>query len=336
MYRKDCEVENSFINYLTYISMFPQLIAGPIVRFQIVQHNLRSREVNKNNFCLGFNRFLIGLFKKTLLANQLFNIWKETEKYGFENLSIVSAFFSIFIFLMALYLDFASYSDMAIGMGKMLGFNYEENFNYPFASISITDFWRRWHISLSTWFRDYVYIPLGGSKVSKINHIRNILIVWILTGLWHGANYSYVCWGLYFGIILVIEKYVLNNILIKMNKICKHIYASVLILIGFVFFAIGDFSQIKLYFSKLFFITNSNYIDNFFFWQISNNFVIIIIGLIVSLPICMCIKNYISKMKVKIPYLYNSIQISIIIILFFISIANIVNDSYTPFLYFRF
>ena len=214
VYRSSVVPERNFFYFTTYVSMFPQLIAGPIVRYETISKELYKRDINFNNFSDGLLRFMQGLFKKVLIANNIGYLW--TTLSSMESLSIASAWLGIIAYTFQIYFDFSAYSDMAIGMGKMLGFNYLDNFNYPYISKSVTEFWRRWHISLSSWFKDYVYIPLGGSKCSRIKHIRNILIVWCLTGIWHGASYNFMLWGLYYGIILIIEKFFLKGFLSKL------------------------------------------------------------------------------------------------------------------------
>src|SRR5574344_2371382 len=205
----------TYFRYLTYVSMFPQLIAGPIVRYDTISKELYKRKITFEDISLGFERFLIGLFKKVLLANNIGLLFTTIYNMPTNNLSVLSVWLGALSFTFQIYFDFSGYSDMAIGLGKMLGFNFLENFNYPYIAKSITDFWHRLHISLSTWFRDYLYIPLGGNRCSIIKNIRNILIVWALTGLWHGASYNFLLWGIYYGIILIIEKFILNKYIDK-------------------------------------------------------------------------------------------------------------------------
>src|SRR5574344_710624 len=214
VYRGNVEPEKNYLRYLTYVSMFPQLIAGPIVRYDSISHELVNRKINFTMISNGFTRFLIGLFKKVLLANNIGYLFTVIST-NYVNSSVLLLWLGIISFTFQIYFDFSGYSDMAIGLGKMLGFNFLENFNYPYIAKSITDFWHRLHISLSTWFRDYLYIPLGGNRCSIIKNIRNILIVWALTGLWHGASYNFLLWGIYYGIILIIEKFILNKYIDK-------------------------------------------------------------------------------------------------------------------------
>ena len=324
IYRKNDIVPDNFINFLTYVSMFPQLVAGPIVRYKEVSNELKKREIKKDNFYDGFIVFLKGLFKKVLLANNIGYIFSLIIK-DINSISLLTAWLGIISFALQIYYDFSGYSDMAKGIGRMLGFNYPDNFNYPYIADSITDFWRRWHITLSTWFRDYVYIPLGGNRCSKIINIRNILIVWLLTGIWHGASWNYLLWGLYFGIILLIEKFLLKNVLEKLPKVIKHIYAVILILIGWVIFAFEDISDGITYLQKMF--INGNILDNHFIFYIRNYYIFFIFGILFSMPIIKRIK----RNKV-----INILIVIIVIFLFILTVSSLVGDSYNPFLYFRF
>ncbi len=329
VYRGDVKAEHNFLNFMTYVSMFPQLIAGPIVRYQTVSEELSKREITFSKFTSGFVRFLQGLFKKVLIANNVGYVWSVISGDASE-ISLLTAWLGLFMFAFQIYFDFSGYSDMAIGMGKMLGFTYLENFNYPYISKSITEFWRRWHISLSTWFKDYVYIPLGGSRCKKIINIRNILIVWMLTGIWHGAAWNFLLWGLYFGILLILEKFVLKRFLEKLPSFLKHVYAIFLILVGWLIFAFDDMSLLKEYALKLF--ANPFIIDAQFMQYFTNYFVIIAVAIIFSMPIYPYVKE---KFK------FNNIIIQILIfaiyiVLFMVVTAMLVSDTYNPFLYFRF
>jgi len=324
IYRNNSIVPDTFVNFLTYVAMFPQLVAGPIVRYDEVSKELKERKVTKDNFFNGFFKFITGLFKKVLLANNIGYIFSLITR-DLSNISLLTAWLGIISFALQIYYDFSGYSDMAKGIGEMLGFKYPDNFNYPYIASSITDFWRRWHITLSSWFRDYVYIPLGGNRCSKIVNIRNILVVWLLTGIWHGASWNYILWGLYFGILLLIEKYILKNVLVKMNSFVKHIYSIILILIGWVIFSFEDFNALLTYLKSMF--INQNIIDNNFIFFIQNYYVFYLFGIIFCMPI-------IGKVKINI-----FIKILIVIIyifLFIVTISSLVGDTYNPFLYFRF
>ena len=325
VYRGTVKAEKNFLNFMTYVSMFPQLIAGPIVRYETISQELHKRETNFNNFSKGLLRFLQGLFKKVIIANNVGYLWSVISA-GTGELSMLTAWLGILAFALQIYFDFSGYSDMAIGMGKMLGFTYPENFNYPYISKSITEFWRRWHISLSSWFKDYVYIPLGGSRCKKIINVRNILIVWLLTGFWHGAAWNFILWGLYFGIILLLEKFVFKNFLEKLPNFLKHIYAIFLILVGWLIFAFDDITMLKQYAINMF--ANTKLIDIQFMHYVTNYFVILIIGILLSTPIYPKIKE-----KFKIPGL---ISLIVYVVLFIITVSLLVSDTYNPFLYFRF
>ena len=328
VYRSSVVPERNFFYFTTYVSMFPQLIAGPIVRYETISKELYKRDINFNNFSDGLLRFMQGLFKKVLIANNIGYLW--TTLSSMESLSIASAWLGIIAYTFQIYFDFSAYSDMAIGMGKMLGFNYLENFNYPYISKSVTEFWRRWHISLSSWFKDYVYIPLGGSKCSRIKHIRNMLIVWCLTGIWHGASYNFMLWGLYYGIILIIEKFFLKGFLSKLPNTLKHIYTMLVVIIGWLIFASTDLSMFSVYFSNMFNIFKYPFIDETFMFYFKSYFIIIVISTLLSMPIYQNIKNKLNSRGWMI------ISLILYLVFFFITVSYLVSDSYNPFLYFRF
>ena len=328
VYRSSVVPERNFFYFTTYVSMFPQLIAGPIVRYETISKELYKRDINFNNFSDGLLRFMQGLFKKVLIANNIGYLW--TTLSSMESLSIASAWLGIIAYTFQIYFDFSAYSDMAIGMGKMLGFNYLENFNYPYISKSVTEFWHRWHISLSSWFKDYVYIPLGGSKCSRIKHIRNILIVWCLTGIWHGASYNFMLWGLYYGIILIIEKFFLKGFLSKLPNTLKHIYTMLVVIIGWLIFASTDLSMFSVYFSNMFNIFKYPFIDETFMFYFKSYFIIIVISTLLSMPIYQNIKKKLNSRGWMI------ISLILYLVFFFITVSYLVSDSYNPFLYFRF
>ena len=336
VYRGDIKCEKNFLTFMTYVCMFPQLIAGPIVRYQTVAEELHTRKLSFNNFTDGMMRFMMGLFKKILIANQVGKLWISIATIPTNELSIVMAWLGIIALALQIYFDFSGYSDMAIGMGKMLGFNYLENFNYPYISKSITEFWRRWHISLSSFFRDYVYIPLGGSRSSTIITIRNIAIVWILTGLWHGASWNFVLWGAYFALILIIEKYILKDFLAKRSNLFKHLYALVLILIGWAIFASVDMANPKVYIEAMIGI-NTAFLNTKTIYLLLNYASILIIAIILSTPIYKYLLNYYRNLSNQgLKKLIALIYIVFFIVLFVISVAYLVSDTYNPFLYFRF
>ncbi len=325
VYMGRVKYEKNFLNFFVYVSMFPQLIAGPIVRYEDISRELSNRTVTFEGYKSGFVRFLRGLFKKVLLANNMGLLWSIISSYDISNISVLTSWLGIIAYSFQIYFDFSGYSDMAIGIGKMLGFNYPENFNYPYISKSITEFWRRWHMSLSTWFKDYVYIPLGGNRCSKIKHIRNILIVWLLTGLWHGSNWNFIIWGLYFGIILLLEKFIYGRVLEKLPKVFRHIYALLLIIIGWLIFAFEDVNIIKTYLLSMFGLNGNLVLDSNFIFYTINNLVFLSACIIFSIPIKFKSNKFISIIT-TITY----------IILFILVVAFLVSDTYNPFLYFRF
>ncbi len=331
VYRKEVKPEDNFFNFMAYVSMFPQLIAGPIVRYETIHNELKEREISFNNFTSGFIRFLEGLFKKVLIANTLGALFLEIST-NYEIYSSMTLILGIIAFAFQIYFDFSGYSDMAIGIGKMLGFNYLENFNYPYISKSITEFWRRWHISLSSFFKDYVYIPLGGSRCSKLKNMRNILIVWFLTGLWHGASWNFILWGLYFGVILLIEKFILKKYLEKLPNFAKHLYSIILILIGWLIFAFDDINILASFTTKLLGI-NTNFIANDFFFLFKNYAIILVVATIFSTPFSQKIKDFVTRQKKGVYYV---IMFMSYVLLFIVTISLLVSDTYNPFLYFRF
>ena len=328
VYRGDVKAEKDFLTFMTYVCMFPQLIAGPIVRYETVSSELHKRDINFKKFADGFTRFLRGLFKKVLIANNIGLLFTLITSSEVNDISIMTGVLAIVSYAFQIYFDFSGYSDMAIGMGNMCGFTFLENFNYPYISKSITEFWRRWHISLSSWFKDYVYIPLGGSRVNILKNIRNILIVWILTGFWHGASWNFIFWGLYYGILLLLEKFVLKKYIDKLPDFVKHIYTIVLVFIGWMIFAFDD-SKYLFGFIKA--LTSNKFIDNAFLYYFKNYFLILVIATLFSLPVYPKVKE-----KMNNSIFTSLLSISIYVILFIITLSYLVSDTYNPFLYFRF
>lgn len=331
VYRGTVKASHKFLDFMTYVCMFPQLIAGPIVRYEEVEKELYSRNHNFENFYNGLFIFIQGLFKKVLIANNIGMLFETISLINDK--SMLLCWLGAVAFALQIYFDFSGYSDMAIGIGRMMGFNYPNNFNYPYIATSITDFWRRWHITLSSWFKDYLYIPLGGSKVSKIINIRNLLIVWILTGFWHGASWNFMIWGLYFGVLLILEKFVFKRLLEKLPNIIKRTYTLFFILISWIIFAFEDFRIGLSYLGNMFNL--SNLIDNNFIFYIKEYFLIIIVGIIFSTPIYKKYLNIISKNR-KVEIIGNVLCMGIMMILFIITISSLIGDTYNPFLYFRF
>jgi Predicted membrane protein involved in D-alanine export len=336
LYRGEVKAEHSYAAYLTYVSMFPQLVAGPIVRFADIQEQLHSRKITFDGMQAGLMRFMLGLFKKVLIANQAGALWEEICMLGATNTSVATAWLGALCFTLQLYFDFSAYSDMAIGMGHMLGFTYHENFRYPLAAVSVTDFWRRWHISLSTWFRDYVYIPLGGNRCKIPRHLFNIAVVWFLTGLWHGASWNFILWGIYYGILLILEKYIWGNALAKLPKLLQHTYAFLIVVFGFVIFAITDGNALSSYICLLFSFTSNSLADTRFLWYLGNYGLVLLIACILACPVYPWLCQKISAFSRPKRCILSTVSGIGMILLFVLSTAYMVSDTYNPFLYFRF
>ncbi len=329
VYKKVVPVEKNLLNFTTYVVLFPQLIAGPIVQYKTVANELSKRQETVGLFSEGIWRFAVGLAKKVIIANQIGAIWTEIHSTP-ELLTMGKAWIGALAFTFQIYFDFSGYSDMAIGLGKMFGFNFLENFNYPYISKSITEFWRRWHISLGTWFKEYVYIPMGGNRKGLIRQIFNILIVWMLTGLWHGASWNFVIWGLYFGLILVLEKAFLLKILQKTHAFFAHLYSLLLIIFGWVIFECGTTSEIICFFKGMFGIGVSLWNEETTY-ILCNSLLIFILAAICSTQIGKSIKEKLSG-KFKNDYW----KCATVAILLLLSVMFLAGDSYNPFLYFRF
>ena len=333
VYRGNVKVQTNLPNFALYVTMFPQLIAGPIVQYADVDEQLASREVSWTKFGEGSMYFIRGLAKKVLLANTSGMIFTEVSGLAKGNIAVVTAWLGAFAYMFQIYFDFSGYSDMAIGLGKMFGFEFNMNFNYPYVSKSITEFWRRWHISLSSWFRDYVYIPLGGNRVSKIKHIRNLLIVWFLTGLWHGAAWNFVAWGLYYGVILIIEKYLLSPVLDRLPDVVRHIYSIVLVVIGWVLFFSSSFGQAADYIRVMFGAGVHGFADRESMYLLTSNLILWLILIFGSTPLVHFRYEHMLRSKKWNTTIINSVVYAA---LFIVCIAYLVTETYNPFLYFRF
>ena len=317
------KAEKNIINFGVFVCLFPQLIAGPIVKYIDVNKELKNRNINLDQIQEGIRLFILGLGSKVIIANNIGNIWNEVQTIGFNNISTIFAWMGIIAFSLQIYSDFYGYSLMAIGLGKMLGFSFPNNFNYPYESRSISEFWRRWHITLGQWFKEYIYIPLGGNKIGRIRNCFNLFIVWFLTGFWHGASYNFILWGLYFFILICIEKFGLLNFLNK-YKFISHIYAIFFILIGWTLFSITDLNYYINFIQKMFiFNSGSEWI-----YYLKNYIIIYIIAIIFSTSFPQKIYNKFVKS--------NIVDTIVLITVFLLSIAYLVDSSYNPFLYFRF
>ena len=319
--------------FAMYVSMFPQLVAGPIVRYNTVAEAIKSRVHSFDNFSKGIARFVTGLAKKVLIANALGQLSATMLSTGEP--SVLSHWLAIFSYVVQIYFDFSGYSDMAIGLGRMFGFHFDENFNYPFIADSISDFWRRWHISMGTWFREYLYIPLGGNRVSSLKWVRNIFIVWFCTGFWHGANWNFILWGLYFGILLTIEKLFMGKLLAKLPAWMRHVYALVLVFFSFVIFYVENlpamWTHIKGMFGALS-IPASNFET---FYYLRSYAPLLIIACIGSTPL---LKNLVYKLrdKVNTGKLVSVLEPVFYVVLMIVTTGYLVDSSFNPFLYFRF
>lgn len=335
VYRGNANVQKNIISFGTYVTMFPQLIAGPIVQYKTIENDINNRRENIDLFADGVRRFVIGLGKKVLLANNIGILWDTVKTLNIDEMPVLTAWLGIIAFAFQIYFDFSGYSDMAIGLGKMFGFNFNENFNYPYISKSITEFFRRWHISLGTWFREYVYIPLGGNRSGKAKLIFNILIVWLLTGLWHGASYNFILWGLYYGIILIIEKIFLRKHLENIPSVFRHIYTILIVLVGWVMFSLENMTSVLKYLKTMFGIFTQEIADSQTIYLLYTNLILIIILVLAATPIpkrllkCCDDKINIELIKIIIKNLFY-------ILIFLLSVAYLVDSTYNPFMYFRF
>lgn len=322
IYYGNAKAQKNVLNVLLYISLFPQLIAGPIVRYQQIASELEHRSDNYENVCKGLYRFIIGLSKKVLLANYMAIIADNMFQQNMQ-LSVASAWLGAIAYTLQIYFDFSGYSDMAIGLGKMFGFNFPENFNFPYVAKSVTDFWRRWHMSLTHWFRDYVYIPLGGNRVSKARWIRNLLFVWLLTGIWHGANWTFIVWGLLYFCVLLMEK--LTDFTKYLGCIGAHIYTMLIVICAWVIFRSPDLSFAVQYLSIMFGYSSIGVIDGVFLYYIQSSVYMLVLGIICVTPIA----NY-SCNKVGL------VKSVLVVILFGLSLVQVVSSTYNPFIYFNF
>lgn len=349
VYRGKTKVQKSFVSFGMYLSFFPQLIAGPIVRYDDIALQVDNHPQRLTMFTDGMYRFCTGLAKKVLIANNMGKLWEITA--AGSDISMFGAWLGIIAYTIQIYYDFSGYSDMAIGLGKMFGFEFCENFNYPYISRSITEFWRRWHISLSSWFKEYVYIPLGGSRVyaddyqkgiklgkfsldtekrAATRRYANILVVWLLTGLWHGAGFNFVAWGLYYGIILILEKRYLLHKLKTKKRFVGMLYTMFIVVIGWVFFASPDFGTAFRYIGCMFNITNIGFGDSVFFYRLSSYAITLILAVIGATPIPVRIFKKLTEGKLF------WVRPLLAFVVLFVCTAYLVDNTYNPFLYFRF
>ncbi|WFA09294.1 MBOAT family O-acyltransferase [Tissierella sp. Yu-01] len=333
VYRKKIRPQRSLILFALYITMFPQLVAGPIVNYADIESQLSDRIITVKEFHLGMRGFLCGLAKKVLLANNIGMLWSEVKAIPSIEISASMAWAGIIAFAFQIYFDFSGYSDMAIGLGKIFGFRFKGNFLYPYISQSISEFWRRWHISLGSWFKEYVYIPLGGSRVGKGKLIRNLFVVWFLTGLWHGASWNFVLWGLYFGILILIEKLFLHKSMEGLPKVVRHIYSLLFIVIGWVFFEFTTLTDIFGFLQTMFGGGVNIILQVQEIAKLKSYAILYVICTVAALPLPM--KLALSFKKVH----YNIYELAVKVyycILIFLLTGYMVNSTYNPFIYFRF
>lgn len=337
VYRGHGKVLKNPLDVGLYIAFFPQLVAGPIVRYETIANEIHGRKETEKDFAEGIVRFTIGLSKKVLLSNQFALI--ADKAYSLEEagtLTVVFAWLGAISYMLQIYFDFSGYSDMAIGLGKMFGFHFNENFNFPYISKSVSEFWRRWHISLGTWFRDYVYIPLGGSRVGKVKLFRNIFVVWLLTGIWHGANWTFIVWGVYFGVLLLIEKFTGLDKWLAKSKIVGHVYTLFLVLISWVLFRASSLGDAISYMKFMFGVGNMEVMSDITHLYLSENIIILIIGILASLPFSQWIKRCYNTENETVQKVMKVLGMIALVILFFTSVSYLVKGTYNPFIYFNF
>ncbi|EOO27518.1 hypothetical protein IIU_05899 [Bacillus cereus VD133] len=333
VYLGKIQAQKNIISFGTFVTMFPQLVAGPIVKYSDIDKELQERKVTFNQFGEGMELFVRGLALKVLLANNIGLLWTNVKATSLSDLSVLTAWLGIIAFAFQIYFDFRGYSAMAQGLGKMYGFSFPDNFNYPYISKSVTEFWRRWHISLGSWFREYVYIPLGGNRLGPLKQFRNLFIVWFLTGLWHGASWNFVVWGLYFGFFVAIEKVFLLRWLKNRMNVVGHVYTLIIVLIGWVFFEFENLSTAMKFIGIMFGFNHSALLDNQTLYYISTNWILLIVLAMCSTPFPKKAFVYARGRlnivgAIGVPILY--------VLLVVLSTAYLVNDTYNPFLYFRF
>ena len=328
VYRKDAPVQRNIVTFGTFVTLFPQLIAGPIIQYKSVADQLQCRREDLEKFVSGIQRFCVGLAKKVLLANAVGKLWDVFLATDTAQLTVLGGWLGLAAYAFQIYFDFSGYSDMAIGLGRMFGFEFIENFNYPYISRSVVEFWKRWHISLTNWFREYVYFPLGGNRVSKPKWIRNILIVWLLTGIWHGAGWNFLLWGLYYALWMLAERLFLGKWLEKLPAALRHIYTLAVVLVGWGLFAIEDMGQLGSYLAVCF--GGGSLVDAFTLYQLWSYLPLLVILAFAATPVS-------GKLFRKLPDRVQAVATPVLVLASLIlCTASLVDASYNPFLYFRF
>ncbi len=330
VYRGDTRAQRSIINFGTFVTLFPQLIAGPIIKYKDLGDQIDERTCSADKFASGVRMFMIGLGKKLLIANNVGMLWESYKAMAPEELTVAGAWLGVLAFTFQIYFDFSGYSDMAVGLGRMLGFEFLPNFNYPYISKSITEFWRRWHISLSTWFREYLYIPLGGNRCSKPRWMFNLLVVWAATGIWHGASWNYLIWGLYFFVLLMLEKFFLLNVLDRAPALVGHVYTLFFVVVSWAIFGLEDFSQLTGYLQVMFGLAGAPLIDSALGYYLTSYLPILCAAAVASTPLA-------ARLFRKLPSLpARTVETVLIVAGLVVCTAYLVDGTYNPFLYFRF
>jgi D-alanyl-lipoteichoic acid acyltransferase DltB (MBOAT superfamily) len=332
VYYRKAQIQKSFVNTALYISLFPQLIAGPIVRYETVAREIDGRIETGKDFTDGIVRFILGLGKKILIANYMGFIADRIFALNGE-LSVATAWLGGIVYTIQIFFDFSGYSDMAIGLGRMFGFHFHENFNYPFIATSITDYWRRWHISLSSWFRDYVYIPLGGNRVSQPRLVWNIFMVWLLTGIWHGANWTYIVWVLFFYIFLMLERFTGIDRVLQKVKVIAHLYVLLIALVSFIIFRSENLTMIAEYLGAMVGIGATGFVDDAFFLYFSNCKWILLAGILFSTPVIPLCREKLSKLNLR---AYQILSTLCLMAVFSVALLVCIKSTYNPFIYFNF
>lgn len=334
IYRGKAQPQKNILYFALYISMFPQLIAGPIVRYEDIEAQLKHRRLSLQRLGQGAMYFIIGLAKKTVIANSVGAVFEQISEMPAGSLSVLTAWLGAFSYAFQIYFDFSGYSDMAVGLGKMFGFEFKKNFDYPYISKSVTEFWRRWHISLSTWFREYVYIPLGGNRCSVSRNIFNLMVVWVLTGMWHGAAWNFIAWGVYYGVILVMEKYVWGASLDMLPNPMRHIYTGIMVLVGWVLFFSPSLGYALRYLGAMI-GGGTGIVDNQGAFLLFGHWLLYLLAVLGSSSLGMRLVNAVPRMA-RSARAQAAVSVVIYMGIFVISVAFLVTDTFNPFLYFRF
>ena len=332
VYRRNCPAQRDPIAFGCYVTMFPQLIAGPIVRYVDVMREINDRRETFEGFYLGIRRFLVGLAKKLILANGVGMLWDSVSAQPASSLSALSAWLGVLAYAFQIYFDFSGYSDMAIGMGRMFGFQFPENFRYPYVSRSVSDFWRRWHITLSTWFREYLYIPLGGNRVRVPRNIFNLAVVWMATGLWHGASWNFLLWGAYFGAVLIAEKFLYGKALSRAPGFVGWAYTALVVLVGWVFFALDDLGRGAAYLGAMF-GGGAGAVDAYALRALLNYGAVLLLCAAASTPLA---SGALERLRARRPRAHSALTYALVIAGFALCLIYVVDAGYNPFLYFRF